>query len=65
MTGLAMSAAASCPGTDKSVCATSALPFSSIRGDGRMHVAQTLLSVLGMLGSIDKINAARWSHACR
>jgi hypothetical protein len=64
MTAFAISAAASCQSTDKSVCATLVLPFSSIRGYGRMHVAQTLLSVLPMLGTIEKINANRRSRPC-
>jgi hypothetical protein len=64
MTAFAISAAASCQSTDKSVCAAPAFACSSIRGYGRMHVAQTLLSVLPMLGTIEKINANRRSHAC-
>ncbi|MEA2325067.1 MAG: hypothetical protein QOE68_26 [Thermoanaerobaculia bacterium] len=63
--GLAISAAASCKSTDKSVCATLALPCSSIREYGRINVAQTLLSVLPMLGTIEKINATRRSRSCR
>jgi len=54
MTRLAISGAATCQSTDKSVCATPVLPPSSTRGYGRMHVAQTLLSVL-MLGEIKTI----------
>jgi hypothetical protein len=65
MTRLATSAAAHRRSTDKSVCATTVLPFRSIRGCGRMHVAQTLLSVLVMLGTIEEINTAPRSHACR
>jgi len=54
MTGLAIAGAASSKSTDKSVCATLAFPSSSIREYGRIHVAQTLLPVLLMLGTTEK-----------
>ena len=46
MLWLAGSGTASCQSTDKSVCATLALACGRIREYGRIHVAQTLLSVL-------------------
>jgi hypothetical protein len=52
-----MSGAASCQSTDKSVCATLALPWISSRKSGRVNVAQTLLSVLVRLGTPEKIKA--------
>jgi hypothetical protein len=54
-TRLAGLAGVSCQSTDKSVCATPALPFISGCARRQDGVAQTLLSVLMRLGSADQL----------
>src|SRR4051794_14224557 len=60
--GFTTSGAASCKSTDKSVCATPTLPptrFEQVRQD---RVAQTLLSVLVMLGTTAQKDASHRSR---
>jgi hypothetical protein len=52
--GSTTSDTAPCQSTDKSVCATLALAGSTTGENGRVNVAQTLLSVLVMPGTIEK-----------
>ena len=56
VSGLATSGSASCESTDKSVCATPILPFSANADARQVDVAQTLLSVLARLGTIEKLH---------
>ncbi|MEA2416760.1 MAG: hypothetical protein QOI58_3417 [Thermoanaerobaculia bacterium] len=55
MSGLSGSGAATCQSTDKSVCATQALPCGGSGANSEINVAQTLLSVLVRLGTAEKM----------
>src|SRR3954447_26364671 len=60
--GFTTSGAASCKSTDKSVCATQALPATRYEQVRQDETAQTLLSVLVMLGTTAQKDASHRSR---